>query len=124
MFSAAIRLAISPESLHRYKEVAHKHLHEHNSTVGVAVAGADEDGNKIFGIRLVSDEGEEEWYEPESESYLTSEEQELSSLLGWDNEQDAYIELENKVLPQLGYALIQKDLQQFHRSMGELDEET
>ncbi len=101
MFSNELNLAVSPESIHQYKEIAYKHLHEHNSTVGVAFAGLDEEGNEIFGIRLVSDDGEEEWYDSEGGSHI---------LTGWNDEIDAYTELENNVLPQIGYAVSQKDL--------------
>ena len=110
MFDAELELTISPESIHQYKEIAYKHLHEHNSVVGVAYAGLDEKGNKIFGIRLISDDGKEEWYDPENGSH---------TLMGWNEEKDAYTELENKVLPQIGYAVLQKDLQQFHKCMAE-----
>lgn len=112
MFSTELELTILPESIRQYKEIAYKHLQEQNSTVGVAFAGLDADGNKIFGIRLVSDDGEEEWYDPEDGSH---------TLLGWNDEKDAYTELEDKVLPQIGYAIFQKELQQFHKCMGELD---
>lgn len=118
MFCAELELTISPESVRQYKEIAHKHLLEHNSTVGVACAGVDEDGNKVFGIRIISDDGQEEWYDPKEAGNHT--------LIGWDDEKDAYVELENKVLPQIGYAIYQKDLQQFHKCMGglEIDHET
>ncbi len=109
MFSTELELTVSPESIQQYKEIAYKHLHQHNSTVGVALAGLDAKGNEIFGIRLISDDGEEEWYDPEDG---------LHTLMGWDDEKDAYSELVNKVLPQLGYSIFQKDLQLFHKCMG------
>ncbi len=112
MFFTELELQVSPESIRQYKEIAHRHLHELNSTVDVAFAGLDADGNKIFGIRLVSDDGEEEWYDPEEGAH---------ALMGWDDAKDAYTELENKILPQIGYAIFQKDLQQFHKCMDELN---
>ncbi len=108
MSSKELELIVPPESIRQYTEIAHRHLCEHNSTVGVALAGIDEEGNKIFGIRLVSDDGEE-WYDPEEGS---------STLMGWNDEKDAHIELKNKVLPQIGYAVFQKDLHQFHKCMA------
>jgi hypothetical protein len=78
----------------------------------IQLAGVDEDGNNIFGIRLLSGDGEEEWYDPRDTNSQT--------LLGWDDERDARIELENNVLPQIGYAIHQKDIVQFHKIMGEL----
>lgn len=112
MFSTELELSLSSESLRHYTEIAYKHLHEQNSTVGVAIAGLDEDGNEIFGIRMVSDDGEEEWYDPKEDG--------LHTLVGWDDENDAHAELENKVLPQIGYAIYQKNLQLFHRRMGDI----
>lgn len=109
MFPKDIELVVSSESIRRYAEIAHKHLHKHNSTIEVALAGVDEEGKKIFGILLVSD-GEEEWYDPEGSN----------TLVGWGDENDAYVELEDKILPQMGYVVFQQDLQQFHRCMGEL----
>lgn len=108
MFCKELELTVSPESIRHYKEIAYKHLREHNSTVDVVFAGLDGEGNKIFGIRRVSDNGEE-WYDPEDG---------LHTLLGWGDEQDANSELENKVLPQMGYAIFQETLQQFHKCMG------
>ena len=108
MFATELELTVSPESIRQYKEIAYRHLHEHNSIVGVACAGIDEEGNKIFGIRMISNDGEEEWYDSEDGSH---------ALIGWNEEKDAYTELENKVLPQIGYAVLQKDLQQFHQCM-------
>lgn len=113
MFSTELELMISSESIRQYTEIAYKRLHEQNSTVGVAFAGLDENGDKVFGIRLVSDDGAEEWYDPEEPGSHT--------LIGWGDEKDACHELENKVLPQIGYAIYQKDLQQFHKCMGDLD---
>lgn len=112
MFSTELELTISPESVRQYKELAYKHLDEQNCTVSVACAGEDADGNKIFGIRLLSDDGEEEWYDSYNDS---------SALLGWNDEEDANLELENKILPQIGYAVYQKDLQLFHKCMGEIE---
>ncbi len=112
MFSTELELTISPESIRQYKELAYKHLDEQNCTVSVACAGQDADGNDIFGIRLVLDDGEEEWYDPHNDS---------RTLLGWDDEEDANLELENKILPQIGYAIHQKDLQLFHKCMGEIE---
>jgi len=109
MFATELELTVSPESIRQYKEIAYRHLNEHNSIVGVACAGMDEEGNKIFGIRLISNDGKEEWYDPEDGLY---------TLMGWNDEKDAYVELENKVLPQIGYAVLQKDLQQFHKCMS------
>lgn len=108
MFSEDIELKISSDSLRHYREIAYKHLHESSSAVGVALAGLDEGGNRIFGIRLVSNDGEE-WYDSKGEEHV---------IVGWDDEKDAIIELETKVLPQLGYAIHQKDLQQFHKCMN------
>lgn len=113
MFSTELELTISPESMRQYKKLAYKHLDEQNTTVSVACAGLDADGNKVFGIRLISDDGEEEWYD--------SQEGNSRTLLGWDDEKDANLELENKVLPQIGYAIYQKDLQLFHKCMGVID---
>lgn len=110
MFLTELELGISPESTHQYKEIAYNHLDKENSILGVALAGLDSNGDEIFGIRLISNEGEEEWYDPEEDGSHT--------LMGWNNEKDAYFELENKVLPQLGYAIYQKDLQLFHKFMG------
>lgn len=112
MFSTELEFTISPESIRQYKELAYKHLGERNTTVSVACAGLDADGNKVFGIRLVSDDGEE-WYDSQKDGSRT--------LLGWDDEGDAILELENKVLPQIGYAVHQKDLQTFHKCMGEIE---
>lgn len=95
--------------LRHHKNLAYKHIDEQNSTVGVACAGVDKEGNKIFGIRLLSDDGKEEWYDPQEAG--------SSTVLGWNDEADANFELENKVLPQIGYAIYQKDLQMFHRCM-------
>lgn len=111
MLTIDLELTISPESIRQYREIANKYLQEHNSTISVAVAGLDENGNKIFGIRLVSEDGEE-WYDPKEDG--------SHSLLGWGDEKDAYAELEDKVLLQIGYTIYQKDLHQFHKCMGEL----
>lgn len=113
MFSTELELTISSDSIRQYKEIAYKHLHEHNSTVGVACAGEDAEGNKIFGIRLISDDGQEEWYDPKEAGDHT--------LMGWNDEKDAHVELEQKVLPQIGYAVYQKELQQFHKCLGDLE---
>ena len=112
MFSTELELTISPESVRQYKELACKHLDEQNCTVSVACAGQDADGNDIFGIRLTLDGGAEEWYDSHNNP---------STLLGWNEEEDANLELENKVLPQIGYAVHQKDLQLFHKCMGEIE---
>lgn len=109
MFAMELELAISPDSIRQYKEIAYKHLHEQNSTVGVACAGVDEEGNRIFGIRIVTDDGEEEWYDPKETGPNT--------LMGWPDEEEAQFELDNRVLPQIGYAIFQQDLQAFHKSM-------
>lgn len=112
MFSTELELTISPESIRQYKELAYKHMVEQSTTIGVACAGLDADGNKVFGIRLILHDGEEEWYDPQEDS---------RALLGWDDEKEANLELENKVLPQIGYAIYQKDLQLFHKCMGEIE---
>lgn len=112
MFYSELTLAISPESIRQYTELAYQHLHENNSTVGVARVGVDEEGNDIFGIRLTSDDGQEEWYDPyESDARIG---------LGWTKEEDAAFELSNRVLPQIGYSVFQKKLQLFHINMGEI----
>lgn len=110
MFSKELELTVSSESIRQYKEIAYRHLQDQNSAFHVAVAGVDEEGNEIFGIVLVSNDGEKNWYDPEG----------LDTLMGWDAEEDAYTELEDKVLPQIGYALFQKDLELFHKSMGKM----
>lgn len=115
MFSAELELTISPESVRRYKDLAYKHLDKQNCTVSVACAGQDADGNDIFGIRLALAGGKEEWYDLNNNSSTLS-----SALLGWNDKEDANLELENKVLPQIGYAVHQKDLQLFHKCMGEI----
>jgi len=109
MFVKELELEISLESILQYKEIAEKHLDEQNSILDVALAGFDSNGDEIFGIRLISDAGEE-WYDPEEDGF--------DSLVGWNDKSDAYFELENKVLPQIGYAIYQKDLQLFHKFMG------
>jgi hypothetical protein len=109
MFSSELELDVSPESLHLYKEIAYRHLNEHNSTVDVAIAGIDQEGDEIFGIRLMSDEGEEEWYDPDNSGEDT--------MVGWKDRDEAYAVLENKILPNIGYALFQQELKQFHQNM-------
>jgi len=109
MFSSELEIDVSSESLDLYKSIAYKHLNEQNSTVDVVLAGIDQDGDEIFGIRLVSDEGEEEWYDPEDSGD--------HSMVGWRDKEEAYFVLENKVLPNLGYALFQQDLKMFHQSI-------
>lgn len=116
MLSTELELTISSESILQYKELAYKHLDEQNATVSVACAGLDTDGNKVFGIRLVSDD-EEEWYDSQRQVMGADS----RTLLGWDDEEDANLELENKVLPQIGYAVYQKDLQTFHKCMAEIE---
>lgn len=100
-----LEVQISSESVKRYVQVAHKHLTEHNTFLGVSVAGVDEMGEEVFGICMRSEDGEEEWYSPDDES-----------ITGW-NEKDAQSVLKNKVLPNLGYVVFQRGLQLFHMNM-------
>lgn len=109
MFSSELELDVSSESLHLYKQIAYRHLNEHNSTVDVARAGVDHEGHEIFGIRLMSDDGQEEWYDPDNSGEHT--------MVGWKDRDEAYLVLENKVLPNLGYAILQQDLKVFHQNM-------
>lgn len=106
--TSELELNISLESIKVYVELAHKHLNEHNATVDVEEAGVDESGRSIFGICMRSDE-DEEWYDPEAQGDDT--------IAGWIERDEAQKILETKVLPNLGYAIYQRDLQLFHQNM-------
>lgn len=102
-----LQLQISPESVEMYTQVAQKHLNEHSASLDVSCAGVDETGTEVFGICMRSSDGQEEWYVPDGDD---------ESIMGWD-EQDAHFVLNHKVLPNLGYAVFQRDLQLFHMNM-------
>jgi len=108
IFSTELELSISPDSVRLYTQMAYKHLQEHNATVAVECAGEDEHGRSVFGICMRSDDGDEEWYDPSNIG---------DALAGWINEYEAAQVLEAKVLPNLGYAIYQRDLQLFHQNM-------
>jgi hypothetical protein len=107
-FPSELELTISSDSIRLYTQMAYKHLQENNATVAVECAGQDEFGRDIFGICMRSDEGEEEWYDPSNIG---------DALAGWIDENEAAQVLEGKVLPNLGYAIYQYDLQLFHQNM-------
>ncbi len=108
MPTSGIELEISMESLARYRRVALDHLEKHQATVNVADAGKDDLGNQIFGICMRFGESEE-WYDPNDVGE--------STLVGWNSIEDANQVLVNKVLPNLGYAVHQRDLQAFHQNI-------
>lgn len=109
VFTSELEMAISPDYVASYVQLAHKHLDEHKAIVHVEEAGVDERGQSIFGICMRSDEGEEEWYDPADQGKDT--------IAGWVDKDEAQNVLETKVLPNLGYAIYQRDLQLFHQNM-------
>jgi hypothetical protein len=108
-FTPELEMSISPDSVRIYTQLACKHLQEHNATVDVVEAGTDDSGQAVFGIRMLSDDGDEEWYDPASLGD--------NSIAGWLSEDEARSVLRTKVLPNLGYAIYQRDLQLFHQNM-------
>ncbi len=109
LFATKPELAISSDSIRNYVQLAHKHLNKHDSTVNVEKAGTDESGRSIFGICMRSYDGDEEWYDPADQSEDT--------IAGWFDKDEAQNVLDTKVLPNLGYAIYQRDLQLFHKNM-------
>ena len=114
MFTSELKLNISPESVQNYIQMAHRYLCENSATLNVEKAGADEEGQLIYGICLRSQDGQEEWYDPN--------ELDNQTFAGWINEELAKNILETSVLPNLGYSIHQRDLQKFHQNMVVTDE--
>ncbi|MHA2279818.1 MAG: hypothetical protein ACXAC5_02930 [Promethearchaeota archaeon] len=109
MLTSELEMTISSDSVRVYTQLAYKHLQERNATMNVVEAGKDDSGQSVFGICMRSDNGEEEWYDPAD---LGDD-----AIAGWLNKDEARSVLENKVLPNLGYAIYQRDLQLFHQNM-------
>ena len=103
-------IEISPESLDMYTEIAWEYLEKQKAVIDVRCAGVTDSGQTIFGICMKSDDGKEKWYDPED--YTTTD-----SVVGWNNEEDAHSVLTCRIMPNLGYAIHQRDLQLFHQNM-------
>lgn len=104
-------IEISSESLDMYSKIACEYLTKQKAVIDVRCAGVTDSGQTIFGICMKSDDGKEEWYDPDD--YTTTD-----SVVGWDNEEDAQSMLMSKIMPNLGYAIHQRDLQLFHQNMN------
>lgn len=102
-----IGLPISSESIEFYKKKAHRYLNSNKATLRVSSAGTDETGRTVYGIKIKFCDGREEWYDSDDDEVL----------VGWTDIKDAFIVLQDKVLPNLGYALYQQDLLAFHQNM-------
>ena len=105
---STLDIEISPEIVESYTQLAKKHLEEQVAVLEVSCAGVDESGSAVFGICMRSVDGQEDWYDPGEAA---------DSIIGWSNKQDASTFLKKKVLPNLGYAVLQRDIQLFHMNM-------
>lgn len=92
-----------------YKDIASEHLEMHKTILDVAAVGFNENGDEIFGIRMICQDGSEEWYDKNSGN--------PDVLVGWDSQDEAYYVLENKVLPNIGYTVHQQALLLFYKNM-------
>lgn len=109
-----ILLPISPEAIETYKEIAQKHLQYNNSELNVAVAGTNNNGAKIYGIKMICEDGSEEWYDS---GYAADADADDDAIMGWSDEDHANFILENKVLPNIGYTVHQRTLLSFFQNM-------
>ena len=106
--TSKIELTISQVQVDAYVDLACRYLLKHDAVIDVEEAGVDETGQSIFGICMRSEDGEE-WYDPADQGKGT--------IVGWIDKNEAQEVLDNKVLPNLGYAIYQNNLQLFHQNM-------
>ena len=104
-----VLLPISPEAIETYKQLAEDHLKDNNTILYVEAVGVDENGLEVYGIKMVCEDGSEEWYDPGNSTDDT--------VMGWNDKSHASFMLENKVLPNLGYTVHQKALLDFFQNM-------
>ncbi len=103
-----VELPISSESIEFYKKKARHYLNNNEATLNVSSAGIDEKGRTVYGIKIKFCDGREQWYDPDENDEV---------LVGWTDMKDAFVVLQDKVLPNLGYTLYQQDLLAFHQNM-------
>lgn len=108
LLTSEMGLTISSDSVENYAQLAYRHLSDHDASIDVEEAGVDETGKPIFGICMRSEDGEE-WYDPADQGD--------DIIAGWVDRDEAQVVLDTKVLPNLGYAIYQRDLQLFHQNM-------
>ena len=105
---ATVQLAITQEALKRYRILAYEHFKNKNITVHV-IQLVDES----FGVRIMSD-SQEKWFGTNNE-YNSQES--ADQIIGWKEKNEAYTELENKILPNIGYEVHQVCMKLFHQNM-------
>jgi len=102
-------LPISPEAIKTYREIAQEHLKDNESKLNVVIAGFDNDGLEIYGIKMICGDGSEEWYDTGQSND--------DVIMGWNDKSHADFILENKVLPNIGYTVHQRSLLLFFQNM-------
>lgn len=97
-----ISISVEESRLNELHDTAIAYLDQNNITVDISPLEL-KTGDRFFGIRFCSDKGEE-WL---------SDEVDVDELLVWDDYTDALRELDEYVLPNIGYRIERQNIRTF-----------